>query len=124
MSQNRVYIAHKIISRKLAFIAVILFSAVASFATLGDGKKKTGKNKSLLSANKTVVYKPGSFSLRSGYTYRGTQVLNTPSDKRVIRINTTVTIQKGRTSFIVPLKKNVVVSKIKLDFSNRQFNRP
>jgi hypothetical protein len=76
--------------------------------------------KSLLS-NKTV--KPGSFSLKSGYTYRGNQVINTNQETKYIRLNTTVTMQKGNTTYIVPLKKKVLLQNVKLDIGNRQLKR-
>ncbi|NOT50768.1 MAG: hypothetical protein HOP10_05785 [Chitinophagaceae bacterium] len=111
----------RILSRKAAVILLIAVSAVASFATLGDGKTKTTTKSSLLS-NKTAL-KPGSFSLRSGYTYRGNKVINNTTDKKYINLNTVVTVQKGKTTFTIPLKKKVVFDKIKIDLGNRQLKR-
>lgn len=110
----------RILGRKLAMIALLLCSASASFAILGDGKKTEGPKNSLLT-NK--INTPGSFTLRSGYAYRGNQVFNTASEKRVIRLNTVVTMQKGNTTYIVPLKKKVVLDNVKLDFGNRSLRR-
>ncbi len=112
----------RIIGRKAAIITLIAVSAVASFATLGDGKAKKSSSKSSLLSTKSP-FKPGSFSLRSGYTYRGTKVINNTVDKRYINLNTVVTMQKGRTTFIVPLKKKVVFDKVKIDIGNRQFKK-
>jgi len=67
--------------------------------------------------------KPGSFSLRSGYTYRGTTVINNVNDRRYINLNTTVTLQKNGTTFVVPLKKKVIFDKVKIDIGNRQFQK-
>ncbi len=61
--------------------------------------------------------------MRSGYTYRGTKVINNATDKKYINLNTVVTLQKGRTTFTIPLKKKVVFDKVKIDLSNRQFKR-
>lgn len=108
----------KTAGRKLAVLTLIAVSAISSFATLGDGNKKTKSTTNLLTGNKNTIYKPGSFSLRSGFTFRGSQVMNTPSEKKVIRINTTVTLQRGNTTFTVPLKKNVVVGKINFGIRN------
>ncbi len=98
--------------------------AVASFATLGDGKIKSvkeGPKKSLLSNKSTIT--PGTFSLKSGYTYRGNQVINPNSEPKSIRLNTVVTLQKGNITYTVPLKKNVILDKVKIDISNRQLRR-
>jgi len=104
-------------------MGLILASGVASFATLGDGKSGKlnlpGTKTSLLSGRS--VLKPGSFSLKSGYNFRGNQVINTAPAKKIIRLNTVATVQKGKTTFIVPLKKNVIFDKVKIDLGNRQF---
>lgn len=104
----------------MGIVLVFALSGAASFATLGDGKKSTNKPSTSLLSDRTVS-KPGSFSLKSGYNYRGNTILNSASDKRTIRLNTVVTVQKGRTTFTVPLRKNVVINKVKLDLGNRQF---
>lgn len=104
-------------------MGLLLASAAGAFATLGDGK--TGKANlpgikiSLLSGKS--VLKPGSLSLKSGYNFRGNQVINTAPVKKIIRLNTVATVQKGNTTFIVPLKKNVIFDKVRIDLGNRQF---
>src|SRR5829696_7541352 len=108
-------------AKKLVMLSLIAVTGVASFATLGDGNKKSGKSKTPLLSSKT--YRPGSFSLRSGYSYRGNQVFSPEPAKRYININTTVTYQKGNATFIVPLKKRVILSNIKIDIGNRQLKR-
>jgi hypothetical protein len=100
----------KVLSRKLAVILLIAVSAVAAFATLGDGRSHADKSKSSLLSSKAVV-NPGYFSLKSGYTYRGNQVINTQSEK-YISLNTVVTYQKGHTTYILPLKKKVMLDKV------------
>ena len=121
MNHPKLAILKKAAFRKLSVLLLISVSAIASFATLGDGKKKSSSSKSPLLSFKPVA-KPGSFSLRSGYTYRGTQVINT-SEKKYIRLNTTVTLQKGNTTYIVPLKKKVILQNVKIEIGNRQFKR-
>jgi hypothetical protein len=119
MNQHRRNKILQFAGKKLAVAALIAASAVSSFATLGDGKKKTTRSTSVLTANKKTSYKPGSFSLRSGFTFRGSQVMNTATtEKKVIRINTTVTLQRGSTTFTMPLNKNVVVGKIQFGIRN------
>lgn len=122
MDQIRTTIALKSGVKKLGIILLLAFSAMGAFATLGDGNKKSDKPKTAILSGRTTA-KPGSFSLKSGYNYRGNYVINAETDKRTIRLNTVVTVQKGRTTFIVPLRKNVVLNKVKLDLGNRQFQR-
>jgi hypothetical protein len=120
MSQTKLTI-WRILSRKLAVILLLAVSAVA-FATLGDGKSKSSLPKSSLLSNKNSI-RQGTFSLRSGYTYRGNQVINSSSEKRYIRLNTVVTLQKGNISYIVPLKKKALIGNVKIEIGNRQLRR-
>lgn len=106
--------------KKLGIILLFACTGLGAYATLGDGNKTTDKPKTKILSGRTTS-KPGSFTLKSGYNYRGNYVINTESDKRTIRLNTVVTVQKGRTTFIVPLKKNVVLNKVKVELGNRQF---
>jgi hypothetical protein len=101
----------KKLSRKLAVASLLIGSAIGAFATLGDGKAAKTKNphKSLLSNRTSLV--PGTFSLKSGYSFRGDQVL-TFEKERFINLNSVVTYQKGNTTYIVPLKKKVMLDKI------------
>ena len=111
----------RIVSRKLSVILLLVISA-AAYATLGDGKGKSSIPRSSLLSNRTVL-KPGSFSLRSGYTYRGNQVINNNAEKKYIQLNTVLTVQKGSTTYIVPLKKKALLGNVKIDISNRQLRR-
>lgn len=101
----------KIVSRKLAVIALLAISAVGAFATLGEGRanKIKNPNKSLLS--KRTPLAPGTFSLKSGYSFRGDQVISFENE-RYINLNSVVTYQKGNTTYIVPIKKKVLLDKI------------
>lgn len=110
--------------RKLAVLAVIAGTAAASFATLGDGRYNgPGSPRKSLLSNRSAVTN-GSFSLRSGYQFRSNQVLNTTPQRQFIRLNAVATVQKGRTTYIVPLNRRVgLINNIRLDISNRQFQR-
>ena len=125
MNHPKSNIVLRIIGRKLAVLFLITVSTVAAFATLGDGNKSEGPRKKLLSSQSTT--RQGSFTLRSGYNFRGNQILTntstTTTTTRYIRINTVATVQNGRTTYVVPLKKKVGVGNIKLDLGNRQFQR-
>ncbi len=106
--------------RKLAVIVLLTASAAGAFATLGDGGKNSARASHGLLSGRTALT-PGSFTLKSGYTYRGSQVIST--EKKFIRLNTVVTLQKGNTTFIVPLKKKLILDNVKIDIGNRQFQR-
>ena len=99
----------KIVRRKLVVILLLAISAATAFATLGDGKSTTIKPKKSLLSNKNSIN--GNFSLKSGYTFRGSQVINTQNE-RYINLNTVVTYQKGNTTYILPLKKKVMLDKV------------
>jgi hypothetical protein len=99
-----------VLGKKLAVIVLIALSTAGAFATLGDGKIRSDKPKASLLSNKTSVSK-GSFSLKSGYSYRGSEIINTKSPK-YINLNSTVTYQKGHTTYTVPLRKKVISEKI------------
>ena len=93
----------RIIGRKLGVLTLLAISAVA-FATLGDGKSKptTKTSKSILT-NKSQA-KSNSFSLRSGYNFRGSHVLST-KEQTYINFTTTLSLQKGHTTYVLPMKK-------------------
>ncbi len=102
----------RFLARKLSVIVLLMVSAVAAFATLGDGKtKSSATNRSLLSGRS---YNQGVFSLKSGYHFRGDKVII--NDKQYININTTVTLRKGNITYTVPLKKSVLFNKVKFNF--------
>ncbi len=99
----------RIIGRKLGVLLLLTISAVA-FATLGDGKIKSAKpGKSLLS-NKSQASSV-SFSLRSGYNLRNSQAFGS-KQKNYISFNTTLTFQKGHTTYVLPIKKKVLLDKV------------
>ncbi len=123
MNHLKLTILRQLIGRKLAVLVLLAASAAGAFATLGDGKKKasTTPNRSLLSGRTTSG--AGLFNLKSGYTYRGSQVINSSTDKKYINLNTVVSLQKGNNTYILPLKKKAILDKVKIDLSNRQFKK-
>jgi len=103
------YSISKLSLKKFTILLLLAASTVGAFATLGTpgrGKKEKA-GKSLLS-NKTSTY-TGTFSLQSGYTFRGSRVINTQENK-YINLNTVVTYQQGHTTYVVPLKKKIVLN--------------
>lgn len=113
-------ILFRILTRKFVTVLLITVSAFAAFAALGDGKSK-GKNKSLLTKKNTIT--PGRFSLKSGYQYRGSQVINQQKTNTTITFNSLVTYQKGNMTYIVPLKTTVLTQNIKLSLGVPQLNK-
>jgi hypothetical protein len=105
---------------KTAFAFLLIFSCAASFATLGDGKRKPSPSINPLLSNRNTA-KPGYFSLNSNYNYRGNSLFNSTTEKRVINLKSVITSQKGNTTYIIPLKKKTLV--VKLDIGNRQLRR-
>jgi len=104
---------------KLKLVTILVGTAsIACFATLGDGGKKSMAPKSLLT-QKANAYNFKSFSLKSGYQYRGSQPFSLEQDKNFIMLNTVVTYQKGNSTYIVPMKKKVLLDKITFNPANR-----
>ena len=110
------------LGKKMAVLVLFGTVSVMASATLGDGRARSeNPNRSLLSS-KTEMPR-ATFTLRSGYSYRGSQVFNDNSEQKYIRLNTVVTLQKGNIIYTVPLRKNVFLDKVKIDISNRQLKR-
>ena len=108
----------RMLTRKLATLFLIGLS-VAAFATLGDGKSK-GKKSSLLSSKPTIT--PGKFTLKSGYQYRGSQIINQQTQNNTFTRNSLVTYQKGNMTYILPVK-TIIPQKIKVTVGIPQMNR-
>ncbi len=106
---------------KMLITLLIVATTIVTFGALGDGSKKSSRfpKKSNLLSGKTFTQ--NTFTLKSGYTYRGNQVLSTPSSNLYINMNTVVTYQKGNRTYIVPLKKRVILDKVNFQLGNRQF---
>jgi hypothetical protein len=105
--------------RKVAILILIAASAMTAFATLGDGKSK-GKKASLLN-NKSVIT-PGKFTLKSGYQYRGSQIINQQRANNTVTLNSLVTYQKGHITYILPIK-TVIPQKVKVSLGIPQLNK-
>ncbi len=96
------------IVRRATAVFLLAASAISAFAILGD-KGKTPKNRSFLS-NQNFAISPGSFSLKSNYNYRGSQIINPVRSNQYINLNTVLTYQKGNITYIVPLKKKIFIN--------------
>lgn len=113
-------IIFRFLTRKAVTLTLIGISALAAYATLGDGRSK-GKKKSIL--NNKMIITPGKFSLKSGYQYRGSQVINQERSNNTITLNSVITYQKGNMTYILPLKTTVLTNKVKLGLGIPQLNR-
>ena len=97
----------RLIKRKVA-TAVLVTASVAAFATLGDDSGKKGKTPS-------TEFNPKTFSLRTPYNYKSNSLFNTPQPQKFIMLNTVVRYQKGNATYVLPLKKKVLLDKIKFN---------
>jgi hypothetical protein len=98
----------RLIKRKVA-TAVLATASVAAFATLGDDG---GKNGAKISSSRNIV---NTFSLRTPYNYRSNNLFAPSKSQKFIMLNTVVTYQKGNATYILPLKKKVLLDKIKFN---------
>jgi hypothetical protein len=104
------HIISYLLKRKLA-TALLISVSVAAFATLGDGSKRSKASKGHLLAppSETLNYK--TFSLKSGYHYRGNSLFNSATGK-MVTLNTVITYHKGNATYILPLKKKMLLGKV------------
>ena len=99
-----------LLQKKLVTILFVTAS-VACFATLGDGGKKSTKPTGLLTTP-SGQYNAKNFSLKSAYPYRGGHLVTLEQPKNYIMLNTVVTYQKWNSTYIMPLKKKVLLDKV------------
>jgi hypothetical protein len=100
----------RFLKRKLATV-VLVSASIAAFATLGDGGKKSKSSSSVLVKDYTDYKR---FTLRPSYFLNNnTNPLNVKGERFVL-MNTVVTYQRGNTTYILPMKRKVVLDKIKL----------
>ncbi|HWJ25083.1 MAG TPA: hypothetical protein VNS32_00990 [Flavisolibacter sp.] len=93
---------------------MLVSASIAAFASLGDGGKRDAKNTGLSLSSK-------SFTLRSGYNYRGNLIFTKPVSNKFIMLNAEITYQKGNSTYIMPLKKKVFLDKIKFNPTQPKF---
>ena len=98
-------IIKRLLKRKIATV-VLITASLAAFGTLGDGGKKSKTTSSTTLGQRD-------FSLKSSHNYRGNNLFSNSGPHKYIMLNTTVTYQKGNATYIVPLKKKVLLDKVK-----------
>ena len=96
----------RLIKRKLV-TAVLVTASLAAFATLGDdgGRKARPANSDFRT----------SFSLRTPYNYKSNNLFSSSNPQKFIMLNTVVTFQKGNATYVLPLKRKVILDKIKFN---------
>jgi len=108
--------------RKAITVALFSLFAIGASATLGDGTSKKSANKNILS-ERNIFIRHGGFSLKSGYNYRGNNVINTERPDTYINLNTVATFQKGNRTYILPVRTKVLLNNVKISAGIPQFNR-
>jgi hypothetical protein len=104
--------------QKQLLTALCAVLSVGAFATLGNGKGNPALG---VSTSRGFSIRPQfnvnqRFSLRSGLSYSADRLLTDDQPRVRINLNTTVTYQRGNTTYIVPLKKKpVLLDKVKFN---------
>jgi hypothetical protein len=98
----------RLIKRKLA-TAVLVTASVAAFATLGDDGGKKGTKSAISDLNSRT------FSLRTPYNYKSNNLFSTSTPQKFIMLNTVITYQKGNATYVLPLRKKVLLDKVKFN---------
>jgi uncharacterized lipoprotein YehR (DUF1307 family) len=104
-----------LLKKKLATLVLLTASCMA-FAISGDGGKKDTRK---FHPNAPFSYSSKNFSLKTRYNYRSSDLLSQPSSRNYITLNTTAVFQKGNTTYVLPMKRKVVLDKIKFDPAKR-----
>lgn len=107
-------ILHTIKRTKLAVAVVLVCAAQIAFASFTGTIGESSKNKySLKNFNKNFYKKASAFSLRAGFQYKGTLVMNQQKDATGFTLNNMMRFEKGNTTYIYPYKHKVKVAAFK-----------
>jgi len=111
------YHSHKIgsgFAKKVVIVLALFSMAHYVFAVDGtmDGGKKSTKAFSTLKSDL-------SFSLSSGYTYRGNKNFGTRRSANSIQSNSVITYQRGNVTWVLPYRNKTVLNKFKTPAPNR-----
>ncbi|RYY39438.1 MAG: hypothetical protein EOO08_10435 [Chitinophagaceae bacterium] len=116
MAKSLSIFAHK---RKKALTALFVALSAAAFATLGDGKAHPLQIGGGVASHRFLSMKPQTpgnrFTLRSGISYASDHLLDQTLQPFQL-MTSTVTYQKGNTTYIIPLKKKAaLLEKVKFN---------
>ncbi len=89
--------------------AVVMLTGITLSAVADRGMGKKNKLKILTANfNNTVSLRSAiSFNLRSGFTYKNSQLSRTTFNNKVFSSNANITYQKGNNVFVVPSKQHI-----------------
>lgn len=110
--------------KRLAVGTVMVLCVAGAFASLGDGRAKKVDNKpkrSLLTTDITTSHN-GVFTLRTTYSFRGTEVINFNNTKQYMQLNTNVAYRNGNSVVVLPMKKKVLLNN-KVTFNPNRISR-
>lgn len=113
MKPNTSIIKH-FLRRKLVTVLFIVAS-VAAFATLGDGGDKRQQQSKKLLSTKPGFYNYKNFTLKSHYNWRGNTVITKKQEEKYITLNNVISLQRGNSTYILPMKRKVLLDKIKFN---------
>ena len=98
--------------QKVLVCTVLIGFAVLTFASMGGGKK----SKTTPVKNDFVPIRTSNgFTLKSGPLYKGSSIISQEKSRNTIVLNSLMTYQKGNTTYILPMKKKVLLDKIKFN---------
>jgi hypothetical protein len=89
-------------------MAILTISTVGAFANLGENSIRIDNPVKSLTAKSP--FKSRAISLRPNISFRGNQVINVNQPDRFISLNTVITYQKGNATFVMPVKKKVLLN--------------
>ncbi|MBD0377558.1 MAG: hypothetical protein ICV51_18260, partial [Flavisolibacter sp.] len=61
----------------------------------------------------TYNYNFRTFSLKSGFNYRGSTIITPEKQEKFIMLNTVITYEKGNTTYLLPIKRKILLDKVK-----------
>jgi hypothetical protein len=117
------FIFSSLAKRRIATLGLLSLLTAGAFATLGDGSSNKKSKVSNVLSDRSITIKHNGFSLKSGYNYRGNNVINTVKQDVYINLNTVATYQKGNRTYILPIKSKVLLNNVKFSAGVPQLNK-
>lgn len=108
------YTTTEIVRKKLV-TALFVVASLAAFATLGDGGEKGRQQSRSQLLARTGFNNFKDFTLKSTYNWRGNTVFSPNHDAKYITLNNVISYQKGNSTYILPMKRKVLLDKIKFN---------
>jgi hypothetical protein len=102
------------IRRKLV-TSLFIVASVAAFATLGEGGDKGLQQSKKLLSSKPGLHNFKDFTLKSHYNWRGNNVFSRTQEAKYITLNNVISLLKGNSTYILPMKRKVLLDKIKFN---------